>query len=419
MSRRCYLHVGMHKTGSSAIQKALMGYDDGYIEYLKLKAPNHSVPLVSAVMPDLHNYPQVKKRNLSSEHLEALKIQSRNNLLSALEQSPGKDVVISAEYFSQPGMPARQNLSRVKDLLQQYFDEIKIIAYVRSPKSFMESALQERIKGGDSRITLGALYPHYRSRLEKFDELFDEENVTIIEYDASSFEGGSVVIDFCRKVGVSPDSVKSVSSNEKIGFESMALLYTYTLFRGFVNSSSFKSSFSKDYMMRLQSLSATSFSLAESLVREALVSNQNDVAWIERRKGGPFTHSTDSNGYIISSLEDLVSFIEKSDFYAYAKELPGFSENILRPDLFESFVKNYQQSSFSLDKSGFNSLKNASTKPVVAFRELAKSLFYSGLVTQSKLVLDLALKEYPGAKALQELDQQVKSALDDLGSNNS
>ncbi|MDN3526610.1 hypothetical protein QWY79_15165 [Halomonas sabkhae] len=416
MSRRCYLHVGMHKTGSSSIQDALMGYEDNNVEYLKLPSSNHSVPLVSAVMPDLQNYPQVKKRNLSEAELEEFKKKAQTNLTKALSASPEKDVVISAEYFSHPGSVPRKNLERLKGVLEKYFSEIKVVAYVRSPESFMESALQQRIKSGESNITLKTLYPHYQDRFQKLYELFGKENISLVGYESEGGVEGSVVYDFCERVGIEYGAAKSATSNEKIGFEAMALLYSYNLFRNFVNPKSFNTEFSREFMAGLQSISASRFNLDASFIAEVLDSNKEDVSWVEDRIEKSFKKPSEPRGYRITCLDDMVSFINSGDgFYDKAKELPDYTKNIVRPELFEAFLENYLHSTFSLDKSGFNSLKNAWTKPVVAFRELAKSLFYSGMVTQSKLVLDLALKEHPGAKALQQLDQQAKSALDDLG----
>ena len=43
----CYIHVGMHKTGSTSIQKSLSGFSDAKIRYLMLShnATNHSIPI--------------------------------------------------------------------------------------------------------------------------------------------------------------------------------------------------------------------------------------------------------------------------------------------------------------------------------------------------------------------------------------
>lgn len=418
MGRRCFLHVGMHKTGSSSIQNALNGYCDDSLYYLDLGQPNHSIPLVSALMPDLQNYPQVKKWNLSNEQIDELKERSIAKLYQGIRSSPYKDVIISAEYFSQPGVPAKKNLSRLKDTLKEHFDEVSVIAYIRSPKSFMESALQERIKGGDTKVTLKSLYPYYRGRLEKFYEQFGSQNVTLVDYEPANFPGGSVVSDFCRRVGIKADLPKTISSNEKMGYEAIALLYSYNFFRSFATPQVSKLFYSRVFLDNLQKISSSSFSLNETVVDEIVAANKEDVSWVEEVKGSVFHAASGSKGYEVSSLDDLLSFTnENIEFYKKCKGLPEFDVSLPRHDLFEKFLTSYEASCFPLGRDDFNTLRNVAEKPLVAFREFSKALYDSGLVSQSKLILDLALSHYPGAKALQDLNNQVRSALNDLGEN--
>lgn len=418
MGRCCFLHVGMHKTGSSSIQNALNGYCDDSLYYLDLGQPNHSIPLVSALMPDLQNYPQVKKWNLSNEQIDELKKRSIAKLYQGLRSSTYKDVIISAEYFSQPGVPAKKNLSRLKAILKEHFDEVSVIAYIRSPKSFMESALQERIKGGDTKVTLKALYPYYRGRLEKFYEQFGAQNVTLVDYEPANFSGGSVVSDFCRRVGIKADLPKTISSNEKMGYEAIALLYSYNFFRSFATPQVSKLFYSRVFLDNLQKISSSSFSLNETVVDEIVAANKEDVSWVEEVKGSVFHAASGSKGYEVSSLDDFLNFInENIEFYKQCKGLPEFDVSLPRHDLFEKFLTSYEASCFPLGRDDFNTLRNVAEKPLVAFREFSKALYDSGLVSQSKLILDLALSHYPGAKALQDLNNQVRSALNDLGEN--
>jgi len=44
MSCKIFLHIGMHETGSTAIQFAFNGYDDGRVLSAPLGSENHSIP---------------------------------------------------------------------------------------------------------------------------------------------------------------------------------------------------------------------------------------------------------------------------------------------------------------------------------------------------------------------------------------
>lgn len=418
MARCCYLHVGMHKTGSSSIQEALQGYDDGKIQYLKLRRSNHSLVLVSAIMPDLENYAQIKKRKLSSQQVHEYKKGSERELFDALSNAEGKDVIISSEYFSQPGEQARKNLRRLKDLLSKYFDKIFVIAYVRSPKSFMESALQERVKGGDTKITMRSLYPFYRGRFKKFYEIFGSDNVTLIDYDPRSFPDGSVVADISRRLGLDLEIKRSVRANEKIGFEALSFLYSYNVFRGLANPKCRFVNYSAEFIKKLRSISDASFSISPELVEKVIEENSEDVKWVEEATAQSYFISG-SSGFLIENLSDLINYAKQDEkFYKKLKSIECFEENFPRCDLFERFLisnSGLGGLSISLSEKSLHSFRNGSERPQVVFREVAKSLYDSGLVAQSKAVLDISLNRFPGAQGLQEMNEIVSLAMNDLG----
>ena len=49
---KLFLHIGMHKTGSSSIQFSLNGFENESIRYAKLGFENHSVPIYTAFSED-------------------------------------------------------------------------------------------------------------------------------------------------------------------------------------------------------------------------------------------------------------------------------------------------------------------------------------------------------------------------------
>lgn len=412
----------MHKTGSSSIQNTFNGYDDGRLIYLDLGKPNHSQPLVSALMPDLENYPQVKKKGLSKEEIEDLSKRSKDTLLNALEASRGKDVIISAEYFSQPGVVPRKNLERLKQLLENYFDHVKVIAYVRSPQSFMESALQERVKGGDLKIRMEALYPHYRARFSKFYDFFPESSVSLIEYNQEKFPMKSVVYDFAQRTGLSSGDVKPVRTNEKLGLRALSFLYSYNLF---VNISAPEVSFinySSEFLDSLRFLDDSSFSFSPESLEEILSNHQEDLEWVSRKVTFDSDLQKDTCPPLIDSLSDLVS-LTRYDMKnnEEIKKLPGFNDNIKRVGDFENFLDSYagEASRFYLSSRSLSCLKDAVGRPHVVFRELSRSLLEAGYLEHGRKVAEAGLKLYPGAKGLQKNLSDIIEARNDLpGGNN-
>ena len=51
--KRCIIHIGMHKTGSTSIQRSLQGYRDDRFQYARLgKTANHSLAMYSLFAAD-------------------------------------------------------------------------------------------------------------------------------------------------------------------------------------------------------------------------------------------------------------------------------------------------------------------------------------------------------------------------------
>ena len=45
MKDTIWLHIGTHKTGSTALQRSLATYDDGTTRFARLGTPHHSAPM--------------------------------------------------------------------------------------------------------------------------------------------------------------------------------------------------------------------------------------------------------------------------------------------------------------------------------------------------------------------------------------
>lgn len=71
--RTVYLHVGMHKTGSTAIQSAFSGFDDGKTKYADLGYQNHSIPFCTAFSGDYQDYHIWKSVGLTPDQIEQKK----------------------------------------------------------------------------------------------------------------------------------------------------------------------------------------------------------------------------------------------------------------------------------------------------------------------------------------------------------
>lgn len=218
-----YLHVGIHKTGSTAIQNQLFAnrarLKESGTEYLDVCA-NHSEVIYSLFSLEPHNFHVNLSKGLDTpekvaEHNKALWHDLRRRLADV------QDMIISGEDIC---LLHDNGLKRLKSFFEVHFDQIRIIAYVREPYRFISSLAQEGLKFG---WTLQDLYenppiPDYRSRLQKFYDNFEHVDVRLFRRDMD--RDWDVVGDFLQAAGIHLELRSEASHNESLSINAARLL---------------------------------------------------------------------------------------------------------------------------------------------------------------------------------------------------
>lgn len=191
---RLLLHIGMGKTGTTAIQhfcwanrRALkqagvtypgMGQKDGAHHRLSPHVP----PSLAKTWDFID--PAVWAPRLAAEATQP--------------------VLLSSELISSAG---RDTIRRTATILQQHFD-VRILIYVRRIDDSIMASYNQTVKGGVQRLpieeALSSMYE--RLRIDKvvpaWTEAFGAANVTVRPYDRSQFPGGDILRDFCALIGI-------------------------------------------------------------------------------------------------------------------------------------------------------------------------------------------------------------------------
>lgn len=148
--KRCILHIGITKTGSSSIQEFLFNHlDDERFHYAHCNGKNFGKALHHAFNRNAPNIDRFNIHNYTEQDLLEKQEYYRDLLLSHIQDNPNKTIIISAEAL------ARFDPDRLKDViefLEPHFDRIEAVGYVRSPKSHIESEAQQRIKAAHKSI---------------------------------------------------------------------------------------------------------------------------------------------------------------------------------------------------------------------------------------------------------------------------
>lgn len=201
--KQLILHIGLHKTGSTSLQGALQNNSKllhkhnfyfPIFTYKMGRYNNHSVPLFTIFSDSPEKNFYFVKNNI--EKKDALKVQSK--FLSQLEEAIAKNnkIILSAEGLS---MLSATNLEKLKKLFFDNGFDIKVVAFVRRPYSFLCSYSQERVKHGQSYLS-NTEFPSKISMIKRFESIFND--VRFYSYEEACKHDGGVIRYFFEKIGV-------------------------------------------------------------------------------------------------------------------------------------------------------------------------------------------------------------------------
>ena len=216
--RTVILHVGMHKTGTSSVQQSLEGFASPPIKYLDLSNANHTVPIRAAFSERIR--PQALKLK-SEEDVVALKRSTLERLDEQLAEQQFDKFIISGEGIVRLTPKALRTL---KEFLLRHVDQIRVFAYMREPVGYSCSAFQQRVKGGGS-ASYELPRADYRSKFEKFMDVFGADNFSAKVFSSTTLLNGSVVADFCQTWGIPLDPAREVRTNESLSETAVKLVH--------------------------------------------------------------------------------------------------------------------------------------------------------------------------------------------------
>ena len=303
MKKTCIIHIGMPKTGSSSIQNNLStNLNDRNILYLPFDNPNHGMHICTL----FGGKSQINRFHLSrgKSYSDIERYQAHTKYI--LEKSFASDryttYIISGEAIQ---TISQLHLKEMKKYLLNYVDEIKIIAYVREPFSYITSAFQQLLKHPTKNLTIEQAYPHYRKKLHKFDIVFGRENVYLWKFDPKYLYQGDVVLDFCKRLNIQIDKTKIKKVNESLSKEAIQLLYIYRKF--YEKNKQGKKSYNQQMIERISLIGKEKFRLSPSLVNPILKINQEDIQWMEIRLGKTLITNVENKSYDVSSINELLT----------------------------------------------------------------------------------------------------------------
>lgn len=317
--KRCLLHVGMHKTGTTSVQHNLrrIGNTRDW-RYLCVGSKLHmNIPFFAMFATDPFSYIWFSRLGITKDEAAERGRFLREKLADAIREAPEETIIMSAEALT---LVDPDGIQRLKDFLAPFFDEIRVIGYVRPPVSFKISIYQELIKQGRKRFDAINIKVSYRQKFEKFDTAFGRENVKLVKFDPAALLNQCIVSDFCEKTGIRLPADEPVErANDGMCREACGILFAYYK-HGSGYGTGKRVIVENSWIIKpLQAMRGTKLAIRKSLFRAALDREREDITWMEERLGFSLMEKLEDKEHEISGEQDLLR-IERTALLGFADQ---------------------------------------------------------------------------------------------------
>lgn len=320
----CIVHIGMHKTGSSSIQNMLFNLlNDTNFHYANLGNPNQSEEVYSLFSEYPEKYHGHVARARSALDVSQYKEKKLKMLIDGFKATGNSTIeIISGEDI---GILNFNEILKLKEFLDTFFKTVKIIAYIRPPVSYIQSAFQELIKHGLSSFDFTNCNPNYE-RFEMFEKVFGRENMILRLFKSNKLYGDDIVLDFCNTLKISLDkNYNTIKDNESISLEALSLLYAY---QKYINKFSLGPNIfteRKQLISALSKIGKSRLTFCSSVLQPIIEKNQQGIDYLEQIMLESLNEESRDHEGCIRCEDDLLRFTDETIFKL--KELIG-KENL-------------------------------------------------------------------------------------------
>lgn len=296
--KRIFLHIGLHKTGSSAIQKSLHEsralLKTHGILYPDLGV-NHSHRIVSAFCNNPESYHLNIRRGISGPYLDEFNLNTRQRLQVALNAPEFDSIVLSGEGM---GWLPTEGVQALRKACEGRDRQFRLIAYLRDAPSMIASVIQERVKhGGElpADVTDDA-WLGYRRWLDSYIEVFGKDSFVFKKYEPASTTPDELLSGFFSAIEHPEISgvVTPVRTNLSLSAPAVHILDAYNRLFPLYADSTTRREFNPDRVEArgikgpvawLRGVGGPVFSVDPELIEGIVRENREEIAWAEELSG--------------------------------------------------------------------------------------------------------------------------------------
>lgn len=216
------LHIGMPKTGTTSIQRALNAVKTGSDwTYLDLNPPHSANPVI------LRAHGGIAPVAIHAGPREAQTPQAaHNHITDAMRAVRTPRAILSAEAMLR--LPPKA-VGTLLEHLNMHARSISAVAFIRPPMSFVTSYVQQFYKTGHAPIAdvLRRATRPYCADIAMWDDALGAENVRLFPFARDALAGGSVVQHFAEALDLGPLPEQGRDANISLCDEATRLMVQY------------------------------------------------------------------------------------------------------------------------------------------------------------------------------------------------
>jgi len=285
-----YLHIGLDKTGTTAIQSAC-NHNQAMLEESGVLYPElypqkrWHAPFGSYFLDDPKSYIWQKERRSTKEIAEVRK--EDEDYISALnkqlEISTANRFILSYEGFSM--FQKRRPLEKIQKYLAEWAESTVIIMYCREPISYAVSGISQQASSGQ----LTSAYPKnppfqsFKRICSDFEHVFGFDNLIVREFKSENFLNKDVRNDFFLQLGLDEDLIDALdytreNSNSSITKEAIKLACAIRNLNGHMSSGEFR----KRYRRILESIKGSKYVLNQQQYKRIIRKSRPHVEYLSK-----------------------------------------------------------------------------------------------------------------------------------------
>ena len=343
MSERiCHVHVGMPKTGSSAIQSVFARNPDPRLFYLPVKNVNHSTMFQIC----FESRPEMSRANylmgLTREEAIARRRASRRKLdrqLDAALQDPNiTGILSSGERMSNAGKANETAHGRFKAFFEKWADRFRVYGYARPLQSLLPSDFQQRIQVGKGlSLDLDFYYPNYRQKFEKFENVYGREAVSLRLFSREALVDGDVTADLADQIGVTLNRKLKQDKNLSLCLEATAIIFTFGMSGRVRDTDTEAAEWNRKLALYLKGLKGQKMAFCPEGIARVAERNADDLKWIESRVGASLYEGVPPRGVVIRTAADLYEIAAEVVRSGCLNELPAVAD-VPTPDMINRWL---------------------------------------------------------------------------------